>query len=227
MATDLLKHRILLGAVLGLQFLTCWVPYFRFFSPSPVLQESWLSSVSTAFSSVLVLFWTWLMAIGLIGVGVYWSTEVNDRFALEAWRHASFQSWIGQKIRFVLLLNAVVYGLTPLPFLLVSYPGEGVSVLLLTAFLFLYSTHLSVLFLLATLLGAKTAYAFTGTLSYHVLNLLLDGVGWPNTLQYFLIGEQAGIASLAIVTGLLVLMIGMMIGKTIPTTITKRGSEYQ
>lgn len=212
---------------MGLQLLTCWVPYFRFFSPSPVLRESWLSSVSTAFSSVLVLFWTWLMAIGLIGVGAYWSTEVNDRFALEAWRHASFKAWIWRKIRFVLFLNAVVYGLAPLPFLLASYPGEAISVLLLIAFLLLYSTHLSLIFLIATLLGARTAYAFAGTLSYHVLNLLLDGVGWPNTLQYFLIGEQAGIASLAIVTGLLVLMIGMMIGKTTPTTITRRGSEYQ
>ncbi|MBT9283077.1 MAG: hypothetical protein KM312_10640 [Hydrogenibacillus schlegelii] len=211
----------MVGSVFGGYLLTVWLPYFGIMDLAFGLQESWLYSVSAFFNHMLVVFWTWLMTIGLIGVGAYWNTEANDRFYLEAWRYPAFPSWMGRKILFILFYDAAMYGLAPLPFLFAAYPGESMTVLLLSVFLFLYAAHLSLLYLAASVLGAKSVYALIGTISYHVINLVFDGVGWPNALQYFLIGERAGFVSFFVIAGMMALSTGLMIKKTNPLMIDR------
>ncbi|MBT9140633.1 MAG: hypothetical protein DDT30_01211 [Dehalococcoidia bacterium] len=217
------KYQVFLWTFSGLQILACAASFY-FLGHSSVIRESWLANVPDGIVGMfwLQFMWVWYMANGLIGVSAYWEGEVNDRFPLEVWRHASFKQWLWRKMQFIWVFNTILYGLVPLPFLLAFYPRELLSVFSLIAFLILYSTHLSLVLLILTFFGMETIHAFAVTLTFHAVNVLFNGADWPNTLQYFLIGERAGPLSFVVVTGLLLLTMGIMLEKTTTMIFIKR-----
>lgn len=224
MLTDLRKHFLLLVMILGLYIVSISVPYLFWFINLPLLCESWLVSISRTFHHIVFMFWVWLMVIGLIGIGAYWSTESNERVYFEVWRYRSYQAWLWKKICFVVFFNVILFAFGFLPFMLALYRGEVILVLQTMMFLILYSVQLSLMLLAGTMLGLKMTYAFLCVFSFHLLNVLFDGMGRINVIQYFLIGERAGILSCLMSVGLISLTIGIMLVKTSPMTILKKGS---
>jgi len=220
---DYQKYPVFLWTFSGFQIMTC-AASFHFLGHSVAIRESWLANVPDGVGSVFWshFLWVWFLANGLIGVSAYWKSEASDRFPLEVWRHASFKQWLWRKVQFILIFNTTLYGLVPLPFLLALYPRELLSTFSLIAFLILYSTHLSLILLILTFFGMETIHSFAVTLTFHAVNVLFNGADWPNTLQYFLVGERAGLLSFAVVTGFLLLMIGTVLEKTTTMIFIKR-----
>lgn len=226
LVADIWNHRALFSVTFVLQATTCMAPYVLLFVYSPLLHESLLANVADYFSAPLVLFWLWFAAVGMIAVGGFWSAEVSERFCLEVWRHSSFTQWLRRKLLVVVAASVFVYGLIPLPFLLATYPREIPSVVAVCGFLALYGLHLSLALIGASMLGIRSSSAFGGVLSYHAINLLFNHLGWPNTVQYFLIAEQASTTSFLAALGFVGLVLGLMLRGFGPTAMTTRGSEY-
>jgi len=224
--TDFRNHRVLFSAVVGLQVLSCMAPYVTHFVYSPNIVESYVANVADYFSTPLLLFWLWFAAIGLIGVGGYWSIEAGSRFHLEAMRHGSFSVWLGRKLGVVVAVGLLVYGALPFAFLAAIYPGQGRAALLASLLLALYGLHLALAFVGLSMLGLRTGYAFAGVLAYHAANLAFDHAGLPNTIRYFLIAERGGVLSLlASILGIALLFV-IMFRLSRPSHITTRGSEF-
>ena len=72
------------------------------------------------------------------------------------------------------------------------------------------------------LIGVGTPYAFTLTLLLHAINVMFNGGGLPNTLQYFLIGEQAGIFPAMVIMGLIFLTMWIILAKSTTMTVIRR-----
>lgn len=223
MIRDLIKYRFIFGTSLSLQILACSASFY-FLGYSSVIRESWLAKIPDGVVGMfwLQFMWVWFAANGLIGVGAFWTSELNDLFFLEVWRHASFKEWLWRKLQFICFFNTVLYGLGPLPFLLTFYPGEIFSAFSLLALLILYNIHLSLVLFILMLIGIGTPHALSLTLLLHAINVMFNGGGLPNTMQYFLIGEKAGIFSAMVIMGLILLNMWIILVKSTTMTVIKR-----
>lgn len=223
MIRDLIKYRFVLGTSLSLQILACSASFY-FLGYSSVIRESWLAKIPDGVVGMfwLQFMWVWVAANGLIGIGAFWTRELNELFFLEVWRHASFKEWLWRKLQFICFFNTVLYGLGPLPFLLEFYPGEIFSAFSLLALLILYNMNLSLALFIMMLIGIGTPHAFAFTLFFHAINVIFNGGGLPNAMQYFLIGEEAGTFSTMIIIALFLLTMWIILVKFTTMTVIKR-----
>jgi hypothetical protein len=166
--------------------------------------------------------WIWFAANGLMAMGVYLSDELDGLFLLEVWRHSSFRNWLRCKLSFAWSISLILYGLAPLPWLLALHANEVASVLAAIVFLVAYGAHLLLIFFVLMLTGTARSLAFIATLLLHAGNVLSNGVGWPNTMQYFLIGEHASLVSLSVIAGLLALTTWLIMERTAIASVLER-----
>jgi len=191
---------------------------------APSLRLSWLATVPQGplGGFWLRFMWIWFTANGLMAIGAYLSDELDNLFLLEVWRHSSFRSWLGRKLLFVWGISAILYGLAPLPWLLALHSNEASSVFSALIFLVAYGAHLSLIYMVLILAGTATSLSFVATLSLHAVNVLFNGAGWPNTMQYFLIGEHASPVSLSVIACLLALTTWLVLERTTITSVLRR-----
>ena len=225
--TGLRRHRTLLLFLVALQASTVTLPLLAWLRYAPDIGGSWLARVTDNFGGLLLIVWTWMGAITLIGVGAYWDAEMNQAFYLEAWRYRSFASWVRQRLVCASMFGAVVLGIGLLPFLAYAYRGEPRNAVAVVALLALYTACLSLAIVVAHMLGARTEHAFAAVLLFHATNIVFDGIAWPNVVSYFLIGERASAVSALVASVVIAVTVAWTSRCANPTTISVRGSEHQ
>jgi len=220
---ELRKYRVLVGASFGLQMVVCAAALYML-GQAPSLSLSWLATVppEPVGGFWLRFMWIWFAANGLMAMGVYLSDELDGLFLLEVWRHSSFRNWLSCKLSFAWSISLILYGLAPLPWLLALHANEVASVLAAIVFLVAYGAHLLLIFFVLMLTGTARSLAFIATLLLHAGNVLSNGVGWPNTMQYFLIGEHASLVSLSVIAGLLALTTWLIRERTAIASVLER-----
>lgn len=217
-------HRLLLVLVTA-QLTTSALPLIRWFTYGADIRESWLSSIWRNYSSVLVMFWLWMVAIVVMGIGAWWSREVDDGFYLEVWRHRSYRAWLAERIRFGALMVLVVLGIGMAPPLAASHSGQGGEVLVVTALLVLYVAGLSLSVVALSLAGVRTSLAVTVVLLFHLTNVIFDGLGLPNVVTFYLLAEDASVLSAAGGVGVLIVATAVVLLMSTPERLMRRGSD--
>jgi len=224
---DLKKHMPLFAVLIGLQMALALVLTLAWLQAPPRLSDSWLGGIADNLSGPLLIYWTSMAALVLMGVGGYWSVEINDGFNLEAWRYPSFSAWLFRRLCFGVLIGMLVLCAGLLPLLGSLYRGEMALAIGVVVLLSLYCACLSLALMVATLLGIKTAHALAAMLLFHTANVIFDGLNLPNAIRLFLVGE-GGSGITALVTGSLIALVVWATSATASSTaISTRGSEYQ
>jgi hypothetical protein len=220
------KHGLVVAALVALQFVTVALPFAFWFNQAPTFSASWIAGIATHFSNVLLMLWFWMIAVCIVGIGVWWNHEISDGLYLEVWRYPSYRQWLLRRLAFALFVNAIVLGLGLMPVLLVVFHGEMAQVAWATGQLILYATCLTLVVVAPTTLGVKTSSTTVWALLLHSVNLALDGVGLPSPIQYFLVGERADVASSLVVVSLLVVgMSSLLVGSAPAALVTRGGSR--
>lgn len=220
------NRRVLFATVFGLQALTCMLPFVTLFRFSPDLMESALADAAKYFSPWTLMLWAWFAATGLIGAGGYWSSEAGARFSLEATRYSSFGHWLGRKLGAVVAMSVLAYGAVPAVFLFATYPGQLSSAMLASLLLASWGLHLALALVAASMLGIGMRYAFAGVLTYHAGNVILEAMGRPNAISFFLIGAEGSPATLLVSVAGAAGVLAIMHRLCNPTALSTRGDEF-
>lgn len=142
---------------------------------------------------------------------------MGERAYLEVWRHPSYGDWFRRKLMLVAAINVGLSVATSAA-LLVLYPGETLLAFSAAGLLHLYGTCLSLLFVGITMMGLSVAQSFVSVLSLHVMNIYFDGLGWPNTVQYFTLADSPGVESVIVAVTAVVSLAWLMV-----STVHKSG----
>jgi len=223
---ELRSHSRLIATCLALQAFTSMLPLVTVFKYSGRVQQSFAANVVENYSVMLMLIWTWYVAIGLVAAGGYWGSVAGRRWFLDSWRHESFYQWLHRKLSALAVLVSLVCGFVPATFLIATYLDQAALAALASLLMCLYSLNLVAAFVLFTIAGLQSGHALLAVLSFHVVNLVLDHLGLPNIITWFLIGERGrfstALAAVAVL-GSLALMLPRLAN---PNAMTSRGSEF-
>lgn len=226
LARELHLHARLIATCLALQSFTSMLPLVTVFKYSDRLSDSFAANVIENYSAFLILSWVWCVSIGLLGAGGYWSSEVGGRYFLEAWRHESFSGWLHRKLGALVVIVCLVCGFVPVAFFLGAYPDQPVLATLAGVLVCLYSLTLVAAFVSLSVAGLQSGHAYLVVLAFHIANIVLDHLGLPNIITWFLVGERGTLLT-ALVAGATLGPLLVVLPRLVhPNALASRGSEF-
>jgi hypothetical protein len=220
---ELRRHRTLLIAVALLE--TTSVLLFELGNARVPFEQSWLGTAEQGSGLWFLLFWTWLVAVPLIALLGFWSKETGPMFYLEIWRRGSAKQWLARRLVVSALVVAALSGLE-LPMLLITFGVKPALALKAGALLSLYILHIALIYVTVAARTGEFVVPLLGVLAYTTGNLVLDRLGYPNIVEFFLVGERASPVSFVLALGLLGAGFFLLRDHFDPSIITLRGSEY-